>query len=180
MSSKRHTALVKVKGEQFSYAASSAQLSAFWRRCSEPYPSPSLTNGLTCVWPGSVQEKLYQRSVVRGGGKAVPEVRLYSSAGGALLFAVGCFGFAWTAREWIHWCDELFHLRSGSALLTSQGCRIVPCIFIVLLVHKKRDYDLSLTDEIIRVNMGIYTMYLATYSYLGDVYDRCKTPNGRK
>lgn len=81
-----------------------------------------------------VQDRLYKRSVVQGGGKAVPEVRLYSSAIGALVFAIGCFGFAGTARASVYW--------------------VVPCIFIVL------------------VNMGIFTMYLATYSYLAEVYDR--------
>lgn len=43
-----------------------------------------------------VQERIYQRAVVKGGGRAVPEVRLYSSAIGGIMFAVGCFGFAWT------------------------------------------------------------------------------------
>lgn len=38
-----------------------------------------------------IQERFYQRSLQRGGGKATPEVRLYSSAIGGLLFAVGCF-----------------------------------------------------------------------------------------
>jgi hypothetical protein len=38
-----------------------------------------------------VQEHFYQRSLTRGHGKAVPEVRLYSSAVGGLLFAIGCF-----------------------------------------------------------------------------------------
>lgn len=38
-----------------------------------------------------LQEHFYQRSLARGGGKAVPEVRLYSSAIGGILFAVGCF-----------------------------------------------------------------------------------------
>ena len=38
-----------------------------------------------------IQERFYQRSLERGHGKAVPEVRLYSSAIGGLLFAAGCF-----------------------------------------------------------------------------------------
>lgn len=37
-----------------------------------------------------IQEHFYQRSVLRGHGKATPEVRLYSSAIGGLLFAFGC------------------------------------------------------------------------------------------
>jgi hypothetical protein len=38
-----------------------------------------------------IQERFYQRSLARGHGKATPEVRLYSSAVGGLLFALGCF-----------------------------------------------------------------------------------------
>ena len=38
-----------------------------------------------------IQERFYQASLRKGHGKAVPEVRLYSSAIGGLLFAVGCF-----------------------------------------------------------------------------------------
>ncbi|BGP37884.1 hypothetical protein JCM10450v2_001820 [Rhodotorula kratochvilovae] len=82
----------------------------------------------------TVQEPMYARAVVAGHGKAKPEVRLHSSAVGAVLFSAGAFGFAWTACEWIHW--------------------IVPCIFITML------------------NVGIYSIYLATYLYIGDVYDR--------
>ncbi|KAI5478785.1 hypothetical protein MNV49_004611 [Pseudohyphozyma bogoriensis] len=80
-----------------------------------------------------VQERFYSNAVKAGGGKAAPEVRLYSASVGAWVFCIGCFGFAWTARPWIHW--------------------IAPCIFLVI------------------INSGIYTMYLATYAYLGDVYN---------
>ncbi|GAA5837618.1 hypothetical protein JCM9279_006807 [Rhodotorula babjevae] len=102
--------------------------------------------GATCLMTGcigalisyglhlTIQEPMYARAVARGHGKAKPEVRLYSSAIGALLFSGGAFGFAWTARESIHW--------------------IVPCIFVTL------------------TNVGIYSIYLATYLYIGDVYDR--------
>ncbi|GAA5896447.1 hypothetical protein JCM8208_001877 [Rhodotorula glutinis] len=102
--------------------------------------------GATCLMTGcigaaisyclhlTIQEPMYARAVARGHGKAKPEVRLYSSAIGALLFAGGAFGFAWTARELIHW--------------------IVPCIFITL------------------TNVGTCSIYLATYLYIGDVYDR--------
>ncbi|ORY72935.1 MFS general substrate transporter [Leucosporidium creatinivorum] len=81
----------------------------------------------------TVQERLYQRALVQGAGKAQPEVRLYSSAVGGIVFAVGLFCFGWTARPWIHW--------------------IVPSIFIVV------------------VNVGLFSVYLATYSYLGDTYE---------
>ncbi|KAL8279603.1 hypothetical protein RQP46_007916 [Phenoliferia psychrophenolica] len=79
-----------------------------------------------------VQERLYRNAVAKGQGRAAPEVRLYSSAAGGIAFSVGAFGFAWTARPWIHW--------------------IAPCIFITLS------------------NMGLYTVYLATYNYLSDIY----------
>ncbi|GAA5945293.1 hypothetical protein JCM1841_002722 [Sporobolomyces salmonicolor] len=85
-----------------------------------------------CLTNIFIQDPLFRRQVVQGGGKAKPEVRLYSSAVGSILFAAGCFCFGWTARPWIHW--------------------IVPCIFISL------------------ANVGIYTIYLATYSYIADVY----------
>ncbi|CEQ39716.1 SPOSA6832_01258 [Sporobolomyces salmonicolor] len=75
-----------------------------------------------CLTNIFIQDPLFRRQVVQGGGKAKPEVRLYSSAVGS-----SCFCFGWTARPWIHW--------------------IVPCIFISL------------------ANVGIYTIYLATYSY---------------
>ncbi|GAA5854505.1 hypothetical protein JCM3766R1_004925 [Sporobolomyces carnicolor] len=83
----------------------------------------------TNVW---IQEPIYQRAVLNGGGRAKPEVRLYSAGVGSILFSISLFCFAWTARPWIHW--------------------IVPCIFIVL------------------ANCGIYSMYLATYSYFADTY----------
>ncbi|KAM0754246.1 MFS general substrate transporter [Meredithblackwellia eburnea MCA 4105] len=82
----------------------------------------------------TIQERLYQREVIKGNGKAKPEARLYSTTVGGALFAIGAFGFAWTARPWIHW--------------------IAPCIFITM------------------ANLGLYTIYLATYNYLSDVYDR--------
>ncbi|GAA6024106.1 hypothetical protein JCM11491_005995 [Sporobolomyces phaffii] len=85
-----------------------------------------------CVTNIFIQEPIYQRAVVHGGGRAKPEVRLYSAGVGSILFSIACFCFGWTARPWIHW--------------------IVPCIFLAL------------------ANVGIYTMYLATYSYIGDVY----------
>ncbi|GJN88631.1 hypothetical protein Rhopal_001597-T1 [Rhodotorula paludigena] len=80
----------------------------------------------------TVQEPMYQRAALAGHGKAKPEVRLYASAIGGMLFSAGAFGFAWTAREWIHW--------------------FVPCIFLTLF------------------NVGIYTIYLGTYLYIGDCY----------
>lgn len=85
-----------------------------------------------CITNIFIQEPMYQRAVVHGGGRAKPEVRLYSAGVGSILFSVSLFCFAWTARPWIHW--------------------IVPCIFIVT------------------ANISIYTLYLATYSYIGDVY----------
>jgi hypothetical protein len=60
----------------------------------------------------TIQEPLYRRRTIAGHGKAAPEVRLYPAAIGGILFAAGCFGFAWTARPHIHW--------------------IVPCIFICM------------------------------------------------
>ena len=60
----------------------------------------------------TIQEPLYRRRTLAGHGKAAPEVRLYPAAIGGILFATGCFGFAWTARPHIHW--------------------IVPCIFICM------------------------------------------------
>lgn len=60
----------------------------------------------------TIQEPLYRRRTIAGHGKAAPEVRLYPAAVGGILFAAGCFGFAWTARPHIHW--------------------IVPCIFICM------------------------------------------------
>ncbi|KAK4703621.1 hypothetical protein P7C70_g2595, partial [Phenoliferia sp. Uapishka_3] len=81
-----------------------------------------------------IQERIYRNAVVKGGGKAEPEVRLYSSAIGGILFAVGAFGFAGTARPSVHW--------------------IAPAIFITV------------------ANFGLYTVYLATYNYLSDVYDQ--------
>ncbi|KWU46452.1 MFS general substrate transporter [Rhodotorula sp. JG-1b] len=60
----------------------------------------------------TIQEPLYRRWTIAGHGKAAPEVRLYPAAIGGILFAAGCFGFAWTARPHIHW--------------------IVPCIFICM------------------------------------------------
>ncbi|BGP13809.1 hypothetical protein JCM10213v2_001747 [Rhodosporidiobolus nylandii] len=90
---------------------------------------------ISCILHNAVQERVfYRKAVLKGHGKAKPEVRLYSSAIGGILFSVGAFCFAWTAREWIHW--------------------IVPCIFICML------------------NVGIYSIYLATYLYIGDVYDK--------
>ncbi|GAA5911084.1 uncharacterized protein JCM6883_004264 [Sporobolomyces salmoneus] len=85
-----------------------------------------------CVTNIFIQEPIYQKAVQHGGGRAKPEVRLYSAGVGSILFSVSLFCFAWTARPWIHW--------------------IVPCIFIVL------------------ANSGIYSMYLATYSYFADTY----------
>ncbi|GAA5868942.1 hypothetical protein JCM3774_006798 [Rhodotorula dairenensis] len=82
----------------------------------------------------TIQERIYQRAVTAGHGKAKPEVRLYASAVGSILYCIGAFGFGWTAREWIHW--------------------IVPCIFITML------------------NLGIYTIYLGTYLYISDTYDK--------
>ncbi|GAA5983469.1 hypothetical protein JCM11641_005819 [Rhodosporidiobolus odoratus] len=81
-----------------------------------------------------VQEPLYRRAVQRGGGKAQPEARLYSSVGGALLFSIGSFGFAWTARSWVHW--------------------IAPVIFLTI------------------AQAGLWIVYLATYNYLSDTYER--------
>ncbi|KAI5474648.1 hypothetical protein MNV49_002692 [Pseudohyphozyma bogoriensis] len=60
----------------------------------------------------TIQERLYQRSRREGNGVATPEARLYSSTAGGILFSVGAFGFAWTARPWIHW--------------------IAPCIFVTM------------------------------------------------
>ncbi|GAA5933008.1 uncharacterized protein JCM15063_002268 [Sporobolomyces koalae] len=79
-----------------------------------------------------IQEPMYQRAIVKGGGRAKPEVRLYTAGVGSILFAISFFCFAWTARPWIHW--------------------VVPCIFLCTL------------------NFGAYTMYHATYVYIGDVY----------
>ncbi|GAA6004571.1 hypothetical protein JCM10207_000941 [Rhodosporidiobolus poonsookiae] len=91
--------------------------------------------GISCILHNTIQEPLvYRRALQKGHGKAPPEVRLYASAIGGILFSAGSFAFAWTAREWIHW--------------------IVPCIFICI------------------VNIGIYTIYLGTYLYIGDAYDR--------
>ncbi|GAA5885304.1 hypothetical protein JCM6882_009560 [Rhodosporidiobolus microsporus] len=90
--------------------------------------------GISCALFNAFAEPIFQRALIKGYGKAKPEIRLYAPAVGGILFSVGAFCFAWTAREWIHW--------------------IVPCIFIVMF------------------NMGIYTIYLATYLYLGDVYDK--------
>ncbi|GAA5968052.1 hypothetical protein JCM11641_003713 [Rhodosporidiobolus odoratus] len=87
---------------------------------------------ISCILHNFVQERIFRRALAKGHGKAAPEVRLYASAVGGILFSVGSFCFAWTAREWIHW--------------------IVPCIFIVV------------------VNIGIYSIYLAVYLYLGDTY----------
>ncbi|GAA5903831.1 hypothetical protein JCM6882_001327 [Rhodosporidiobolus microsporus] len=81
-----------------------------------------------------IQERLYRRAMEKGGGRAKPEARLYSSVAGALLFSIGSFGFAWTARSWIHW--------------------IAPCIFLTV------------------AQFGLYMIYLATYNYLSDVYER--------
>ncbi|GAA6033954.1 hypothetical protein JCM8097_000426 [Rhodosporidiobolus ruineniae] len=81
-----------------------------------------------------IQEPLYRCAVQRGGGRAQPEARLYSSAAGALMFAVGFFGFAWTARPWIPW--------------------IAPAIFLTFS------------------QFGLYMVYLATYNYLSDTYER--------
>ncbi|TNY19193.1 hypothetical protein DMC30DRAFT_423953 [Rhodotorula diobovata] len=111
----------------------------------------------------TVQEPMYARAVTRGHGKAKPEVRLYSSAVGALLFSAGAFGFAWTARSWIHW--------------------IVPCIFITLLnvgipsSHIpsgpiRPGFDPLSPDLTPCCASQSYTIYLATYLYIGDVYDR--------
>ncbi|GAA5828309.1 hypothetical protein JCM5353_003296 [Sporobolomyces roseus] len=57
-----------------------------------------------------IQDPMYKRAVVNGGGRAKPEVRLYSAGVGSILFSVSLFCFAWTARPWIHW--------------------FVPCIFV--------------------------------------------------
>ncbi|GAA5822963.1 hypothetical protein JCM11251_004438 [Rhodosporidiobolus azoricus] len=89
---------------------------------------------LSCIVFNLTAERIFQRALIKGHGKAKPEIRLYAPAIGGILFSAGAFAFAWTARSWIHW--------------------IVPCIFIVVF------------------NMGIYTIYLATYLYLGDVYDK--------
>lgn len=51
----------------------------------------------------TLQERVYQRKVSEGHGKAAPEVRLYPAAIGGWLFCGGAFGFAWTARPWIPW-----------------------------------------------------------------------------
>ncbi|GAA5848440.1 hypothetical protein JCM8547_004514 [Rhodosporidiobolus lusitaniae] len=88
----------------------------------------------SCIAYNTVWERLYRRALVKGGGKAKPEIRLHPAALGSICFSVGCFFFAWTAREWIHW--------------------IVPCIGLCIL------------------NYGIYNIYLATYLYLADAYDR--------
>lgn len=61
----------------------------------------------------TIQERFYQRAIVKKGGRAGPEVRLYSSEVGNISFRVGCFGFVGTARESVHW--------------------IVPCIFICIV-----------------------------------------------
>ncbi|KAI5476210.1 2-isopropylmalate synthase [Pseudohyphozyma bogoriensis] len=84
------------------------------------------------VWDQLVQERWYQRSRKEGGGIAKPEARLYSSAIGGILYSVGGFGFAWTARPGIPW--------------------IAPCIFVTIF------------------NIGTYTIYLATYQFLSEVY----------
>ncbi|GAA5862316.1 hypothetical protein JCM8547_007601 [Rhodosporidiobolus lusitaniae] len=86
------------------------------------------------VYNELVQERWYKKAVQKGHGKAAPEARLYSSVMGAFGFAVGSFGFAWTARPWIHW--------------------IAPCIFLVI------------------ANFSLWHVYLATYNYLADVYER--------
>ncbi|KAI5476209.1 hypothetical protein MNV49_007971 [Pseudohyphozyma bogoriensis] len=64
------------------------------------------------AWDQLVQERWYQRSRKEGGGIAKPESRLYSSAIGGVLYSVGGFGFAWTARAGIPW--------------------IAPCIFVTI------------------------------------------------
>jgi hypothetical protein len=48
------------------------------------------------VFNATVQERWYQQAIVAGHGRAKPEVRLYSSCIGGILFAIGGFGFGCT------------------------------------------------------------------------------------
>jgi len=49
-----------------------------------------------CLTNLFIQDPMYKRAVVNGGGRAKPEVRLYSAGVGSILFSVSLFCFAWT------------------------------------------------------------------------------------
>lgn len=73
------------------------------------------------------QQHLYNKAAKRNGGKAPPEARLYWAAYGGLLFPIGLYVFAWTARPstGIHWIVPMIFL-----CLSYWG---IACIFAAIL-----------------------------------------------
>jgi hypothetical protein len=71
----------------------------------------------------------YIRAVDAAGGKPVPEARLLPMAGGAILFVIGLFGFAWTAPPSVPWLPSvIFAAFIGAGFSTIfQNCINVSC-----------------------------------------------------
>lgn len=98
-----------------------------------------------------LQEKWYQKNVVKKG----PEARLYLSLIGGILFPIGAFILAFSQGRG-HWFGPVVGMFLVSSLLSP-------------LPRLGTDAD-HLVSPPSQIFYGVYTIYLAVFTYLADVY----------
>lgn len=122
---------------------------------------------ISCILQNTVQERIYKRALVKGNGKAPPEVRLYPACIGGILFSAGLFAFGGTARESVHWIvPAIFIVIFNIGICTSPVLSSFPPSVDFHVPPSLPSFPVS------DASPSADTIYLGTYMTLSDVYDR--------